>query len=236
MVSREQDARPYDQLVARAVHDLRTPLSSIVTWLRILRADALSERGLRALEMSERAARELGDMLATFDDALQLAEGTLSLQHRPLDLVAVARAALDGLREPAAARGVSFEWRAQRPVARVRGDEPRLHRCLARLLAHALARTTPPGPIAVELETDGGEARLLVSAPGVSFPPSARSTDEPDGWPDVTGPGGQVLLDQEVAARIVQRSGGSVRTGGAEGVALTVSLPLDADGAPSPVS
>jgi len=224
------DIRARDELIARAGHDLRTPLAAVLTWLRTLRGEAASAQTLRALEMAERAARELGQILNGVEDAQQLMAGTLQVRKLPVDLVTVVRSAVDSVAPTAEARGLTLECLVARPGVLLRGDGDRLNHALSRVLLAAVVLTSARGGIRVSLEAQASEARVSIRCGGLKLPPALREALVlgPE-WPSLAGPGGQVALDLAVACRIVALHGGRITAealGDGQGMDLTVTLPL----------
>lgn len=62
----QEEALPWKQIVGKAVHDMRTPLSSMVTTLEILRLlPADREKSLKMIGLLDRQVEELSRQLET---------------------------------------------------------------------------------------------------------------------------------------------------------------------------
>lgn len=62
----QEEPLPWKQIVAKAVHDMRTPLSSMVTTLEILRLlPADREKSLKMISLLDRQVEELSRQLET---------------------------------------------------------------------------------------------------------------------------------------------------------------------------
>jgi len=227
------EVRARDELIARAGHDLRTPLASILTWLRVLRGEALGPQGSQAVAMAERAARELGQIVGGLEDAQQLMAGSLEVRQLPVDLVAVVRSAVEAVLPAAEARGLPLEASVGGPSVLLRGDGDRLNHALNRLLLNAAILMAPGGRIAVSLDADASEARLRIQCVGLGLSPALRQAmvAGPE-WPALGGPAGQVALDFAVACRIVALHGGCLRADAltdGQGLLISVTLPVAPD-------
>ena len=126
----ERDAR----FVGDVSHELRSPLTSLVTSVEVLgaRREELSERGRQALALIE---GELGRFRRTLDDLLELArvDGAAgSDAAEPVQLAAL-------VREVLAHRGLPAELLVTDPVqdTGVRADKMRLERAVTNLLDNA---------------------------------------------------------------------------------------------------
>ena len=225
--------RARDDLLARAAHDVRTPLASILTWLRVLRAETLGPQGSQAVAMAERAARELGQIVAGLEDAHQLMAGSLQLRRLPVDMVAVVSSVVEATRPAAAARSLPLESSVKGSSIHVRGDAERLQHVLSRLLLNAVVLTSPGGRIDLSLDADAAEARVAIRCLGLGFTPAHLEAMVPDAeWPCLAGPGGQVALDLAVACRVLALHAGALRTdalGEGRGLLIGVTLPIPGD-------
>lgn len=205
----EKDSLPglaLDELLATLSHEVRTPLAAILGWSRVLRARAFDEDTYwRALDAIERNALAQVQMI---DDLLEVSEvitGKRRLDRRPLDLVAVIRAAIAAARPTIDARGVRVEATLD-PAAAAVGDPVRLQRAVANLVISVVTAAPAGGCVEVRLAQAPEHSEIAVRAPAGS---SAR--------------GGFGLA---VARRIVEEHGGRVRadlTGGS--AAFIVTLP-----------
>lgn len=164
---------------ADIAHELRTPISNLMTQTEVALSRARSSEAYREvlasnLEEFERIARMVGDMLF-------LAQAENGRLPRPLESVQLddeAHALIEFYEALAEDRGVNITLAGQ---ARVTGDRLMLRRALSNLLSNAL-RHTPRGgsiAIAIAIDTEIGDANeaadgmvtLSVSNPGKTIPP-----------------------------------------------------------------
>ena len=74
-------------------HELRSPLSPILAWARMLRTKTLDgQNSTRAVEVIERAALAQAQLIDDLLDVSRIANGKLRLEVRPVDLGAVVEA------------------------------------------------------------------------------------------------------------------------------------------------
>jgi two-component system phosphate regulon sensor histidine kinase PhoR len=110
------------------------------------------------------------------EDLLELARAESDeprLEPRPLDLVALARSALEGLE----GRLVSQQLRAELVdggAGRALADPGALEQVLANLLDNALKYTEPGGRVSVRVADDGEYVRLSVADTGIGIPETDR--------------------------------------------------------------
>jgi signal transduction histidine kinase len=168
-----------DEFLATVSHELRTPLNAILGWARMLRSNQLSpDRAGHGLAVIERNASALAHIIDDLLDVSRIVAGTLHLAPQPVDLVAVAYAALDVVRPLAATGNVELAFSPNLPaIETVSGDASRLQQVIVNLLANAIKFTPEGGRVDVFIEPsqDHIEVRVVDAGQGIS----------PDGRPHV---------------------------------------------------
>ena len=142
------------QFVADASHELRTPLTSIRGFAELFRQGALGDQQEleRALGRIESEAKRMGVLV---DDLLLLArlDQQRPLERRPVDLLALARDAVQDANVVAPDRHVELDADGE-TAAVVTGDEMRLRQVLGNLVGNALQHTPAGTPVTVSVRTD----------------------------------------------------------------------------------
>jgi signal transduction histidine kinase/ActR/RegA family two-component response regulator len=161
-----------DEFLATVSHELRTPLNAILGWARMLVAKQLPpDREEKGITTIERNAVALAHIIDDLLDVSRIVAGTLRLAPQPVDLVAVAQAALDTVRPLAAGRNVALGFSPDlRAIAPVSGDAGRLQQVLWNLLANAI-KFTPEGgrvDLFVARSNDQMEIRVVDTGQGIS--------------------------------------------------------------------
>jgi signal transduction histidine kinase/ActR/RegA family two-component response regulator len=231
----EQANHLKDVFIATMSHELRTPLNAVLGWARMLGAKQLPPRRAKhAIAAIERSASALALMIDDLLDVSRIVRGTLRLEREPIDLVAVAQAALDSVRPVAATKNVHLAFTASPGHRPVSGDAGRLHQVISNLLANAIKFTPERGRVGVFLESskDHVEVRVVDTGQGIS----------PDFLPHVfeqfrqgddattrrhTGLG----LGLTIVRQLVELHGGTVHAaseGVGRGATFTVRLPISA--------
>ena len=161
-----------DEFLATVSHELRTPLNAILGWARMLGSTQLPpDRAGHAIATIERNASALAHIIEDLLDVSRIVAGTLHLTPQPVDLVAVAQAALDAVRPLAATKNVELAFspdlEALEPVS---GDAGRLQQVIWNLLANAIKFTPAGGRVAVFVErsNDDMAVRVVDTGQGIS--------------------------------------------------------------------
>lgn len=165
----EGDFRRLSEFSADIAHELRTPISNLMTQTSVAlsqtrTADDYREVLASNLEEYQRIARMVSDMLF-------LAQAENGRLPRPEEAVVLAdelRALVDFYEALAEAQQVTMMVQG---AATVTGDRLMLRRAVSNLLSNALRHTAPGGRIDIRLDCQAGRVRLSVSNPGEPVPP-----------------------------------------------------------------
>jgi signal transduction histidine kinase len=156
-------------------HDLRNPISSIVTGATLLvnaeeNSDKTVKVAARMLNSAQRMNRMIGDLL----DLTRTRFGErIPIVPAPMDLDPLCRqviAELEGLRPVGDLRftrdgNLHGEW-----------DGDRIAQALSNLVRNAIQHGNSSDPIAIRAKDNGNEVRLEVHNSGPTIPPSALTT------------------------------------------------------------
>lgn len=241
----EQANRLKDEFLATVSHELRTPLNAVMGWARMLKSMQLSpERAKHALTIIDRNAAILAHLIEDLLDVSRIVAGTLHLAPQPVDLVAVAQAAVDAVQPLALAAKVdvrfSHDPEALEPVD---GDPDRLQQVLWNLLANAIKFTPEGGRVDLFIQPSGDhiEVRVVDTGQGISpdfLPHVFERFRQAHGAP--TRRHGGLGVGLAIVRQLIELHGGTVRAeseGLGRGATFTICLPTPAgDRSPSRVA
>lgn len=159
---READ-REKDEFIAIISHELRTPMTSILGWTRMLALGLLDDETRKeALEALERSTLAQAKLIEDLLDESRIASGKLRLELRDVDMRAVVTDALSMARPAAEAHGVRLEADCTREPCHVYGDPARIQQAVGNLLGNAIKFTPEGGSVLARLSVDGDHALLEV--------------------------------------------------------------------------
>ena len=222
-----------DEFLATLSHELRTPLNAIMGWGQILGSAAADERSrTRAVEVIQRNARALAQLIDDLLDVSRIVAGKLTLRDEPVELTTVIAAAVDDVKPAAAAKRIDLRSAVDAAASAVSGDAARLQQVVWNLLSNAVKFTPPGGTVDVRLERHDGQARLTVADTGRGIAqPFLAHVFEPfrqaDSSPARQQPG--LGLGLGIVKHLTEAHGGSVRAsspGEGAGATFEVRLPL----------
>jgi signal transduction histidine kinase/ActR/RegA family two-component response regulator len=166
--AREADRRK-DEFLAMLGHELRNPLSPIVTALHLMRKKGGAFQSERTV--IERQVEHLVRLVDDLLDVSRITRGKLQLQRERVDLLAVLDKAVEMVGPLLEQRTHRLEQaRASEPLD-VDGDPARLAQVLANLLNNAAKYTDPGGQLRVSAQREGGQAVLRVRDNGTGLGP-----------------------------------------------------------------
>jgi signal transduction histidine kinase/ActR/RegA family two-component response regulator len=167
--AREADRRK-DEFLAMLGHELRNPLSPMITALQLMRmkAGTAIERERSVIERQvEHLTRLVDDLL----DVSRITRGKIQLKRGRIDLMTVLAKAIEMASPLLEQRSHHLEWPQAGEPLFVDGDPARLAQVLANLLNNAAKYTDPGGRIVVSAAGEGEWAVLRVRDNGAGIAP-----------------------------------------------------------------
>jgi len=230
--AREETARLKDDFLSAAAHDLKTPLTTLITRAQLLerRATRNPDRpaDLQSIKTIVHEGERLRNLVLELLDASRAERGQLVGQRQDVDLVALAR--------ESAAR----QFSPHHNVIVSRGepivgcyDGNRIGQLLDNLVENAIKYSPHGGEVRLDLWRENGAAHISVSDQGIGIPPSelphifdrfyrARNVNERE----FMGMG----LGLFICRAIAEQHGGSIAASNrdAQGATFHVTLPITA--------
>ena len=226
----EQSVLP--RAMSLAVHELRTPVTVVAGYLRMLlreQAGPLSDKQKKMLEEADRSCSRLGALVAEMSDFGKLEGGDVTFARQDFDLAGLAVELASGL-HGGEDRGVRLEAHAEIAVKEIRvtGDRARIAAAVKTLMQSAVRERVEPGILSVRCSIAGNTPRWAVLAIGDDAAITELEGDalEPprtfDEWRGGLG------LALPVARRVIEQHGGAVwcATGPNSRAPAALRLPL----------
>jgi signal transduction histidine kinase len=157
-----------DEFVSSVSHELRTPLTSITGYVELLREDEDDLTKRDYLQIIERNAARLIDLVSDILFAARLQDGRLVLDLQPVDMNQLALQAVTEAKPRAEQAGVELTIRGDGP-ALVHGESARLSQLLDNLISNAIKFTPAGGDVEVALSQIGKTLRIDVSDTGMGI-------------------------------------------------------------------
>ncbi len=160
------------EFVATVSHDLRSPLSSVLSLLAVLhQAGPLTPK---QEEFIASARQHLTHLLQLTDELLDLGrlEAGVDLTMAPCDLSEIVRQSVEGLQAQAQDKGQDLSVSIAPDLPLVQGNSLRLSQVVSNLVGNAIKYTPPGGAIVVRLEEAAGELLFHVRDNGIGIAPA----------------------------------------------------------------
>ncbi len=224
--------RAKDEFLATLSHELRTPMTAVLGWSRMLKLGLSDGEASAAIDAIEQSASAQAQLIEDVLDVSRIMSGKLTFDPRPTDLRTVAQAAIGTVHPAAVAKGIEILTSIPPDLPAVSGDEGRLQQIVWNLLANAIKFTPRAGTVTLRLTHDGSLVRLTVSDTGEgidrNFLPYVfepfRQADS-----STTRPHGAIGLGLAIVRSLVEMHGGRIRAaseGKGRGASFTLELPV----------
>lgn len=220
------------KLLSLAVHELRTPVTVVGGYLRMLlreQAGPLTEKQRKMLEEAERSCGRLGALVSEMSDFGKLESGDLTFAQLEIDVAGLLAELASGMHE-GEDRDVRLELRGTDQPIVITGDRTRLSAAFTALMHSALRERGEPGVIVTQCSTltagDGIRYALVAIGDASVLPALTAGAQSPaasfDAWRGGLG------LALPVARRVIEGHGGALWSaeGAQSRAASALRLPL----------
>ena len=187
------------ELISNVSHDLKTPLTSVLSYAELLRQEPLEGAAADYARIIDEKAHRLSAMVQDVFEVSKAASGQLPVQPERLDFAKLLRQTLADLEGPISQSGLTFKVDLPEQPVMITADGRRLYRVFQNLIDNALKYALAGSRVYLSLKTGAGRAEA-----------SLRNTSReelPDGV--------------DLTARFVR--GDASRTDGGSGLGLSIA-------------
>jgi PAS domain S-box-containing protein len=170
-VAAESANRAKDEFLAILGHELRNPLSPIVTALQLMKLQGADEKTERARTVIERQVNHLIRLVDDLLDVSRIARGKVELKCELVDMADIVGKAIEMAGPILEQRTQALRVNVPRNTLHVDGDPMRLFQVVSNLLTNAAKYTPPGGQISIGAESLDDEVVLRVRDSGIGIPP-----------------------------------------------------------------
>jgi two-component system, OmpR family, sensor kinase len=218
------------QFASDAAHELRTPVSVILTQTQTaLNREREAADYKQTVEACQRAAQRMRKLIGALLELARLDAGQEQLKRLPLDFSKTIADCIELIRPLADERGVKI-FTELAPLE-ISGDSERLTQVVTNLLTNAIQYNHDGGEARVKLESQSGLAILTVSDTGAGI----SREDLPRVFErfyraDKSRAGGNAGLGLAISKAIVAAHGGAIEVASEENAGATFIVRLPATG------
>lgn len=221
----EEMARLRREFLQNVSHELATPMTPVVGYLRLLLGEELGELSplqRKCIQSIQRSTTRLRNVVETLLDVSALEAGRMHYYDRDYDLGQVVAKAVERLQAEVDTSRVELLVEPM-PELPARGDPDKIERAVVHVVDNAVKFTPRGGRVAIGCvaEPDALEVRVLDEGPGIE-PDERERIMEPfvqvDG--SATRAHGGVGLGLAFARRVAEAMGGSITLESAPGLTV----------------
>ena len=173
---RTRSERMKVELVTNVSHDLKTPLTSILSYTELLAQEPLNPPASEYVAILEEKAHRLRAMVQDVFEVSKAATGQLPVKLERLDLGRLLRQTLADIDQAIQNSGLVLRPSIPDEGIPITADSDRLYRVFQNLLSNALAYSLPGSRVYLTLTVEGEQARASVQntsaaelKPGVDY-------------------------------------------------------------------
>lgn len=233
----ESANRSKDLFLATLSHELRSPLTAILSWSQLIERGTLPpekvKTGVRTIKESALSQQQLiSDLL----DVSRIVTGKLIFDRQPASVLEVLLAAVETVRPSAEQKSIVIEETIETPDLYITADPVRLKQALWNILSNSVKFTPNGGKIRVSLvgveDSQGTKARITIQDNGkgikAEFLPHLFGRFSQADSTSIRVHGG-MGLGLSLVKSLVELQGGTVTassSGEGQGATVTVTFPL----------
>ena len=163
-----------DDLTSMVVHDLRTPLASLITGLQLVESlGELNEEQAEMLRMSVSSGQNLLRIINDLLDISKMESGSMNLELESADPVRILKDSLAQVAHLAREKEIDLTSVSNGSILPLRCDRDKMTRALVNLLGNGLKFTPKGGAVTAAVDQEDAEVVFSVEDTGEGIPPES---------------------------------------------------------------
>lgn len=163
MSEQAKSERLKTELITNVSHDLRTPLTSIITYTDLLKNEGLPvEERAKYVDILDKKSQRLKTLIEDLFEVSKMASGNLELNKQRVDLTQLLQQALGEHEEQITETGLDFRVSYPETALIAFIDGKRWWRVFDNLIVNAIKYTLPGTRVYMTLQSQGNEAEFVV--------------------------------------------------------------------------
>lgn len=229
-----QNALLFEQsdLVAEIVHEMRTPLVSIMGYADLMQRPGATPDQIRQFAgVIQSEAERMNALASDYLDLAKLESGRAALDHQAVDMNTVTRMAVSVLVPQADEKKIGLSVDVPTELPTVAGDAQRLHQVVLNLVGNAIKYCSPGDNVTITANSDEDSISIGVSDTGPGIPPDALTHlfERFYRVPGSESKAGGTGLGLTITKQIVEAHGGQIDVSSevGQGTTFTFTLPVE---------
>lgn len=151
------------ELISNVSHDIKTPLTSIITYVDLLKNEKINNpKAMEYIGIIERKAQRLKVLTTDLFEAAKATSGAIAVELETLDLGALIRQGLGEMNDKISASGLDFRVSMQEEPLYISADGRLMWRVLENLISNAVKYALPNSRVYVDVTADDTNAVLVM--------------------------------------------------------------------------
>ena len=150
------------ELITNVSHDIKTPLTSIINYVDLLKKPHSEAEGQQYLEVLDRQSQKLKKLIVDLMDMSKASTGNMKMELAPMDAVEAVNQALGEFSDKLNLAGLQPLFRCSHETVMIQADGRLLWRVLSNLLGNTVKYAMPGTRMYVDLMTAQGNAILSI--------------------------------------------------------------------------
>ena len=150
------------ELITNVSHDLKTPLTSIISYIDLLSRENLEPQAREYVGILQKKSERLKHIVSDVFELAKTTSGEITVEHERLDLTRLSNQTLAEMEDKISAAGLVVKTDICEPPVEVISDGKRLYRVIQNLMDNALKYSLKGTRIYYTLKKDGGTAEITI--------------------------------------------------------------------------
>ncbi|WP_059171677.1 HAMP domain-containing sensor histidine kinase [Bacillus sp. FJAT-27445] len=164
------------ELITNVSHDIRTPLTSIITYVDLLKNDKDPVRVEEYIDVLDQKSKRLKVLTDDLFEAAKASSGSIPVQLEQIDIVSLLTQGLGEVNDKIEASGLDFKFNYPKEKIVVTADGKLLWRSIENILSNIFNYALPGSRVYIQVEDAGNE--ILLSFKNISAYELNISADE----------------------------------------------------------
>lgn len=150
------------ELITNVSHDLKTPLTSIISYIDLLSREQLTPQAAEYVGILQQKSERLKHIVADVFELAKTTSGEITVEQERLDLTRLSNQTLAEMEDKIKSAGLVVKTEICEPPAEIISDGKRLYRVIQNLMDNALKYSLKGTRIYYTLKKDGETAEITI--------------------------------------------------------------------------
>ncbi|BDR79076.1 two-component sensor histidine kinase [Clostridium tetani] len=161
--SQVKSERLKSELITNVSHDLKTPLTSIINYVDLLKSEDLSKEDMNVyIQILDKKSKRLKVLIEDLFEASKISSGSIELNIEKVDISEILRQALGEFHEKIESSSLNFKVNMENDGIYANLDGKKTWRVFENLIGNILKYSMKNSRVYIDLETEGNKAMVTM--------------------------------------------------------------------------